>query len=388
MRKRLLLLVGILTLGMSATACTGAKENASGSETETTESDDEEEELSEVVDIDADAVLDFEPSKYVTLGEYTNLEVDYVTPTVTDEEVSEEASYLVTDNLTYEAKDDACESGDQVTISYTGTIDGEEFDGGSDEDYSFVLGEGEFLDEFEAGIIGLKAGESNTVTFTFPEDYYEELAGQEVTFEITVSEVCSVITPEYNDELVASATDYSTVEEYEESIRESLLEDAKTTSDDQCGEDVLALAISNATFNSYPEDLLSACYSSTYATYESYAEMFGMEMDEFIESFVGGSESGVMDEATEWAKEIVFLKAVGEECGIDFDAAFDEQVEEQAEEYEYDSVDEFLNDYGKFDIYVNIMRETVMDKILESAVITEVSEEEYYGEDDEDVEIE
>ncbi len=387
MKKILVLSLMSLLISLTAFGCGSSTQDKEGTETtegkNSAETEDEGSTTESPVNIDTDAALDFDPSKYVTLGEYENLEVDYIIPSVTDEDVEDEASCLVDDNITYQTVDEPAASGKQVTITYKGTIDGKEFDGGSDEDYSFVLGQGEFLDDFEQGVIGLKAGESNTFTFTFPEDYYEELAGKEVTFEVSVSDVSNVIVPEYNDELVASATEYKTVEEYEASLKETLMEEAKKSSEEQAGEELINKALSNCTFSTYPEDLVSACYTSTYATYESYAEMFGMDMDEFVESFLSDNDSGILDEATKWAKEIIFLKAIGEVYGFDYDSEYDEKINTYMEDYGYSTVEEFENDYGVFDTYVNIMRDTVIDKLMETAVLHEVTEEEYDAENEE-----
>lgn len=92
-------------------------------------------------------VLDFDASKYVKLGDYKGLEVTYpsVLP-VTDDEVQENIQYELEENTEYkEIKDRASEMGDIVNIDYTGKIDGEEFEGGTDSGYELELGSGDFL---------------------------------------------------------------------------------------------------------------------------------------------------------------------------------------------------------------------------------------------------
>ena len=87
--------------------------------------------------------------------------------------------------------------GDRVAIDFTGKKDGEPFAGGQAKDYPFVLGEGSMLADFENAVLGLKAGESKTFEMTFPADYSaKELAGQMVSFEITVKSVSEGVLPE------------------------------------------------------------------------------------------------------------------------------------------------------------------------------------------------
>lgn len=83
-------------------------------------------------------------------------------------------------------------SGDVVNIDYTGTIDGEEFDGGSTDGQGtdLELGSGTYIDGFEDGIIGHTVGETFDVNVTFPEDYgVESLNGKDAVFSVTINGV-------------------------------------------------------------------------------------------------------------------------------------------------------------------------------------------------------
>lgn len=102
---------------------------------------------------------------------------------------------------TWEDKDDGAELGDQVKIDFTGTIDGEAFEGGSGEDTDLELGSGRFLKDMEEGIVGMKAGESRDVPVTFPEDYHaEDLKGKAASFAVTVKSVQTSKLPEVDAE--------------------------------------------------------------------------------------------------------------------------------------------------------------------------------------------
>lgn len=93
---------------------------------------------------------------------------------------------------------------DRVTMSFIGRIDGEPFEGGAADDYPLVLGSGSVLPELDAGLVGVKAGETRDITVNFPDDYAkEDLAGKASQFEVTVSEVASPVMPEVTDEFAA-----------------------------------------------------------------------------------------------------------------------------------------------------------------------------------------
>ena len=84
--------------------------------------------------------------------------------------------------------DTVAENGDKVNIDYTGYMDGGSTDGqGTD----LVLGSGSYIDGFEDGVVGHKVGETFDLNLKFPDDYKTntELAGKDVTFEVTLNGV-------------------------------------------------------------------------------------------------------------------------------------------------------------------------------------------------------
>ena len=92
--------------------------------------------------------------------------------------------------------------GDQVTIDFKGSIDGEMFEGGSGDDYPLVIGSNSFIPGFESQLIGTKAGEDVSVNVTFPESYgAAHLAGKAAVFACTIKSVAEPVAAELNDEL-------------------------------------------------------------------------------------------------------------------------------------------------------------------------------------------
>ncbi|MDE4946961.1 FKBP-type peptidyl-prolyl cis-trans isomerase, partial [Francisella tularensis subsp. holarctica] len=88
-------------------------------------------------------------------------------------------------------------------IDFVGKKDGEAFEGGTAYDIDVIIGSGQMIPGFEDGIIGMKKGEQNTITVTFPQDYQnKDLAGSETTFDITVKKIQQSELPEVNDEFV------------------------------------------------------------------------------------------------------------------------------------------------------------------------------------------
>ena len=99
-------------------------------------------------------------------------------------------------------KGSKAKDGDQVVIDFVGKVDGEEFEGGSAEDYPLVLGSNSFIPGFEEQLVGVKAEEEKDVNVTFPEEYgAEHLAGKDAVFTCTIKEVKEPVAAEVNDEL-------------------------------------------------------------------------------------------------------------------------------------------------------------------------------------------
>lgn len=93
----------------------------------------------------------------------------------------------------------AAQDGDRVTIDFEGRIDGVAFEGGKADNYSFVLGMGQMLPEFENAVRGLKKGENKVFPLTFPEDYHgKDVAGKKAEFTVTLQKVEWAHLPEVN----------------------------------------------------------------------------------------------------------------------------------------------------------------------------------------------
>ncbi len=322
------------------------------------------------------------------LGDYKGLSVKYPIPEVFEDDVEFSIQQLVEEHTEYkEIKDRASQEGDSVNIDFTGVIDGEEFDGGSGEDFDLVIGSGEFLEEFEKNLIDKNAGETFTFPVTFPEDYNEmdpSLNGKTAEFTVTVNKISEVIVPEYNDEFVKKVSDYSTTAEYEEFLNADLMIYAQDESDSAAGEDALALAVQNATVDGYPKALYDYFYDETVEGYEFYASLMGMEYEEFLDEM---GENAVEEGTQAQTNEYLVVQAIADQEGLSVtEDSYQEEAKALAEEYEYESVEELEADYGKSGIIIQIVREKVVAFLCENAELEEVSQEEYYQDDEEVIE--
>jgi len=147
----------------------------------------------------------FEVYPEIAPGEFAGVTIERPTLAVGDAEVEKTLEVLRKQRIKYEAADRPAASGDRVTVDFVGTLDGAEFAGGKGEDQAFVLGEGRMLADFEAGVNGLRAGESKTVPVHFPADYQaKELAGKAASFVIALKKVEAAKLPDVDADFARS----------------------------------------------------------------------------------------------------------------------------------------------------------------------------------------
>ncbi len=334
-------------------------------------------------------VLEFDVSDFVKLGDYKGLEVTY--PSVSDvseEDVQEEIQYELEEETEYkEVKERGAKEGDIVNIDFTGKIDGEEFEGGSAEEYELELGAGEFLEDFEENLMDKKSGETAVFKVTFPEDYDEELGGKEAEFSVTVNSISEAVVPEYNEEFVKSVSDYETLKDYETSIRQQLEADSKDESKLEAQENALRIAMGNAQVDGYPQKLYDFFYDDAVTGYKNYAELMGMDYEEFLQSVM--TEEDIEQMVLEQIREYLVTSAILEKEGQEInDSEYQELAEQMAKENDYNTLEEYEADYGATYIRTQLVREKVINLLYDSANLTEVPYEEYYKDDyaEEDVE--
>lgn len=145
-------------------------------------------------------VASFEVYPEVELMDFAKLAISRPVAEVGDQDVDKMVDVLREQQSEWTVVDRAAQSGDQVKIDYTGRKDGEEFAGGKAEGSTLKLGSGQMIPGFEDGIVGMAAGETKTLSLTFPDDYQsDELKGAAVEFDINVHEVTERTLPELND---------------------------------------------------------------------------------------------------------------------------------------------------------------------------------------------
>ena len=378
MKKKTVAAILVMCMVLSASACgkEAAKDTKNEKTTETTdkkseekaEKDDKSNKEASLKLVTVDDISD-----YVTIGEYKGLTLNRISQEVTDDDVQAEIDYDLEDKGE-EIKDGTVESGDTVTINFTGTIDGKEFDGGSAEDYQLTVGEGSMIDGFEDGIIGMKDGETKELDLTFPEDYYDDsVAGKAVVFKVTLQKFTRKA--ELTDEWVAANTDYKTVDEYKNSVREQLEKDADTSADIDLYDSAWTEVLSASEIKKYPEADVNTAIEEYKAQTEQYVQEAGIEMSDFLEA-QGISEDEYDDECKTYAESKVeqnlIVQGIMTEEGLTIeDSELDELKDLLCQEYGAASIDELVEYYGQQDVDESLALLRVQKFIVDQATVEE-----------------
>lgn len=134
--------------------------------------------------------------------DFSDVKLERLVVKADDASITEALENLAKTAKSYEDKDGAAEDGDQVVMDFLGKVDGEAFDGGAASDYPLVLGSNSFIPGFEAGLVGVKAGDVKDVDVSFPEEYgAENLAGKAAVFTCTIKAVKAAKDAAIDDEL-------------------------------------------------------------------------------------------------------------------------------------------------------------------------------------------
>lgn len=147
---------------------------------------------------------------------------------VSDADIDQTVERLRRQHAEWRPVDRAATDGDQVTVDFDGSLDGEALEGGKAERFSIVIGEGRMLPDFEANLRGLAAGADKRFDVVFPDDYYEErLRGRTVAFDIHVHEVAALELPAVDADFIRGFEITSgEMDEFRRRIRENLEQEA------------------------------------------------------------------------------------------------------------------------------------------------------------------
>ncbi len=308
---------------------------------------------------------------YVELCDYEAIQVPAADVKVEDSEVQSEIDTLMTNYQTNnEVKDRAVADGDVVNIDFVGTVDGEEFEGGSAEGYDLTIGSGSFVDDFEEQLVGHKPGERLDVQVTFPDDYTEDLAGKDAVFDTTINYISETVTPELTDDFVKEnlqeSYGYTSVDDMKSKIADTLRANKKASY-------AWSYVVDNSTFKEIPEELVDPQLDVIVDGLKESLSMQGVAMEDYLTSSGYENEEALREayysDCEEMVKAYLVADAIAEDRKLE---ATDEEVGNYFKEYmNTEDYSSFVDYYSRAYINRVVLTNLAMDAVAEAAQVEE-----------------
>ena len=314
---------------------------------------------------EVDMVFILDPE--VTLGEYKGLKVKKDKVKVTKEEIEHELSHILDHYAELTVKEGKVEEGDTVIIDFKGFKDGEEFEGGSAENYTLEIGSHSFIPGFEEGIIGMEREESKDLELTFPEDYMvEDLKGQKVVFNVVLHDIKTRVVPELDEEFFKDLDmeGVTNKEELEKVIEEEITTQKEADAENKFIDELLKKASDNMKID-IDKEIIDAETGRMYKDFIDRMQMQGVS-EELYFAYTGTKKEDVLKEMEKEAENRVkyryLLEAIAKEEKIEVtDEEAHERLHEMMHHYNMEE-DALLKELGGMDV---LKYDTRMRKAIE-----------------------
>ena len=318
---------------------------------------------------------DMNVDQYVTLGEYKGLEVTVPAPTVDETELEDTMMQTYIDYFPGEmgVTDRGIVEGDTANIDYVGKKDDVAFDGGTAAGTNLTIGSDSFIDGFEDGLVGVKAGETVDLNLTFPADYRNaDLAGAEVVFTVTVN---YIIPAEMNDETIAALgfEGVTNEEEFRQFAYDYLYQAAEAERIAEVQNAVVEAFLAHCSFNDIPENMIEAYEDTIRNNIENNAAAYGIDADTFTTYFYNMDlKTFLVTHAGQNAKQNIAMQAVANKEGLNkSDADLDAQLLAEAQAAGAQTIEEYIGDASKEDFREYFMYVDVLNFLVDNAVVSE-----------------
>ncbi len=300
----------------------------------------------------------------------------------TDAEIAEQIDMARERFATLEPVEDRGVAADDfVLVSFTGTVDGEPYEGNVVDKYLYEMSRGLMPPEFDEGLMAATPGAEIHIEFEVPDNgSNDEYAGKTAGFDVVVHEIKSKKLPELNDEF-ASNVGYDSLEDLNADVRKRV-EMSKGLSHDRVKERRLREALAERLEGEIPQSMIDSRKSQMFRDFMTMLEQRGIDMGQYLQSTGTDFETVDADitaQAAGSVREDLALEALFREKGLevtDEDMEHELDVIAEATDTTVEAARQRWQDMG----LIAIVREQVMQRkayewLLENVTITEVSGE-------------
>ncbi len=314
----------------------------------------------------------------VSLGKYKGVETEKIEVSVTDEELANRLKSEQEKNASFKTVTDrAVADGDMIQLDFEGFVDGVAFDGGKGEDYPLTIGSGSFIPGFEEQLIGAEIGKELDVNVTFPENYQaENLKGKDATFKCTVKGIREKELPELDDEFADEVSEFSTLEEYKEDLKKSMLELKESNAKTQKEDAVIGAIVEDSAIE-IPAPMLQTQQKQMLDEFEQQLRMQGMTLEQYA-GYAGVTRQQLLDELAPNAERRIRTRLVLEEIAKQenitaSEEEYEAELQKMADQYrtELDNIKKMFTDRDKERMMEDIAVQKAATFVTDAAVEVE-----------------
>lgn len=309
----------------------------------------------------------------VKLCDYSNIEISAEKQEVTDDAIQKEMKSFISYYDSYEhITKGKVKDGQTVDITYTGTIDGKEFDGGSGTN-DLEIGSNSFIDGFESGLIGKSVGDEVTLNLKFPDDYNnKDVAGKDVQFKVTINYILGdKIKAELTDKFLSANTDYKSVKDLKKAVKEYLTNTYNNQYETTRENEVLDYLIKNCEIPKIPVTYIEKYEKNMKSYYENYCKTNNIKFSDFLSNTMGVTEeqfnNQVEQSAINYMQSTIILGAIAKKENITLsDDEFNTYIKNFAKDNGYTSSDSLLKTIEENNELDDMKDEALYNKIMET----------------------
>ena len=228
------------------------------------------------------AVVEVRPRLKLDEDQYRGIRVERPAAEVTDEDVDRFLDSLRDRFAELETVTHPARTGDFVVMDIRATVHGEEIPEGSRQDYLYGVGTGEFGDALDKELEGKRAGEILKFNDALGPAAGDR-AGQEVAFQVLIKEVKGKKLPAADDGFAKVASEFDTLDELKESLREQLLRNRERGADAEVRDLVLQAMIDTVEVD-LPDTLVDEEVQHRVLHAQERAEQAGTTLPQLLEA--------------------------------------------------------------------------------------------------------
>ena len=308
----------------------------------------------------------------VELGKYKGIEIKKIEYNTSDKDIEHELGHMAERNARLVTIEDrAVEKGDIVTIDFEGSVDGVKFEGGKAENHELEIGSNSFIPGFEDQIIGMKVDEEKDIKVKFPDEYFsKDLAGKDAVFAIKLHEIKKKELPKMDDEFAKDVSEFDTLEELKNSIKEKLDTENANKVKFETEEEAIKTVCDNTKID-IPNGMIEMEIDNMIRDMENRLSYQGLNLKQYLQ-MMGRTEESIREDFKEQAEKSIksrlVLEAIvkAEKIEVTPDE-ITEKIKEMANQYGRKEEELLANEQLKDYISENMKTEKAIEFIVKNA---------------------